>query len=140
MRILAVTAEMFPFVKTGGLADAAGALPEALARQGADVRTLLPLYRRLAPLIRGKEPCLAATILEQPVSVYSVVSDGQQLLLLEAADLSTGTAIPMAKKASHFPTTICALRSFPRLQRKSQSVRLTAGSPTSFTHMTGTRP
>lgn len=34
MRILAVTAEMFPFVKTGGLADAAGALPEALARQG----------------------------------------------------------------------------------------------------------
>ncbi|MNV76071.1 hypothetical protein D3C71_1694030 [compost metagenome] len=53
---------------------------------------------------------------------------------------STGTAIPMAKKASLFPTTICALRSFLRLQRKSQSVRLTAGSPISFTHMTGTRP
>ncbi len=87
MRILAVTAEMFPFVKTGGLADAAGALPEALARHGAEVRTLLPLYRRLTPLVRGKKPCLVANILKQAVSVYSLDADGHKLLLLEAADL-----------------------------------------------------
>ncbi|WP_323687101.1 MULTISPECIES: glycogen synthase GlgA [unclassified Rhizobium] len=102
MRILAVTAEMFPFVKTGGLADAAGALPEALARQGADVRTLLPLYRRLTPLIRGKEPCLSATVLEQPVSVYPVISDGQQLLLLEASDLFDRDGHPYGIKGEPF--------------------------------------
>lgn len=79
MRILAVTAEMFPFVKTGGLADATSALPQALERKGADVRTLLPLYRGLTPLVRGRKPVLVANILEQPVSVYYVVSDGHKL-------------------------------------------------------------
>jgi starch synthase len=42
MRVLHVAAEMYPWVKTGGLADVVGALPEALARRGADVRVLLP--------------------------------------------------------------------------------------------------
>jgi starch synthase len=41
-KILHVAAEIFPLVKTGGLADVAGALPPALARAGADVRLLLP--------------------------------------------------------------------------------------------------
>ena len=35
-------AEVFPLVKTGGLADVVGALPQALVRAGADVRLLLP--------------------------------------------------------------------------------------------------
>ena len=42
MRVLHVAAELFPLVKTGGLADVAAALPPALARAGADVRVLLP--------------------------------------------------------------------------------------------------
>jgi len=41
-KLLHVAAEIFPLVKTGGLADVAGALPPALARAGADVRLLLP--------------------------------------------------------------------------------------------------
>jgi len=40
--VLHVAAEVFPLVKTGGLADVAGALPPALARAGADARLLLP--------------------------------------------------------------------------------------------------
>jgi starch synthase len=42
MRVLQVAAEIFPLVKTGGLADVLGALPQALIGQGADVRLLLP--------------------------------------------------------------------------------------------------
>ncbi|MFT3955508.1 MAG: glycogen synthase GlgA [Piscinibacter sp.] len=44
MRVLHVAAEVFPLVKTGGLADVAGALPQALVRAGADVRLVLPGY------------------------------------------------------------------------------------------------
>jgi starch synthase len=42
MKVLQVGAEVFPLIKTGGLADVLGALPQALAAQGADVRLLLP--------------------------------------------------------------------------------------------------
>ncbi len=42
MRILQVSAEIFPLLKTGGLADIAGALPQALTGAGCDVRTVLP--------------------------------------------------------------------------------------------------
>lgn len=42
MRVLQVCAEIFPLLKTGGLADVAGALPAALREQGVEVRVLLP--------------------------------------------------------------------------------------------------
>lgn len=44
MRVLSVASECVPLVKTGGLADVAGALPEALAGRGIEVTTLLPAY------------------------------------------------------------------------------------------------
>lgn len=43
-RLLFVASEAFPLVKTGGLADVAGALPEVLRQMGMDVRLLLPAY------------------------------------------------------------------------------------------------
>ncbi len=42
MKVLHAGAEVFPIVKTGGLADVLGALPQALAAAGADVRLVLP--------------------------------------------------------------------------------------------------
>ena len=47
MKILYATSEAVPFVKTGGLADVAGSLPPALAREGAEVAVILPLYRKV---------------------------------------------------------------------------------------------
>ena len=44
MKVLFCASECVPFVKTGGLADVAGALPAALSREGADVRVMLPKY------------------------------------------------------------------------------------------------
>ncbi|MBY0488701.1 MAG: glycogen synthase [Gemmatimonadaceae bacterium] len=47
MNVLFVAAEAAPYVKTGGLADVAGALPQALRTAGHDVRLALPRYRAL---------------------------------------------------------------------------------------------
>jgi len=42
LRVLHVAVEIYPLVKTGGLADVVAALPVALAERGLDVRVLLP--------------------------------------------------------------------------------------------------
>jgi starch synthase len=44
LRVLSVASEIFPLIKTGGLADVVGALPGVLARDGVEVRTLIPAY------------------------------------------------------------------------------------------------
>jgi starch synthase len=47
MNILMVAPESVPFVKVGGLADAVGALAQALAKKGHDVRIVIPKYHNL---------------------------------------------------------------------------------------------
>ena len=49
MKIMYVTSECAPFVKTGGLGDVAGSLPKALAAKGHDVRVFCPLYSAISP-------------------------------------------------------------------------------------------
>ena len=44
VKLLSVVSEVFPLIKTGGLADVAGALPEALVEHDVSVRTLVPGY------------------------------------------------------------------------------------------------
>jgi starch synthase len=53
MRILQVSAELFPLLKTGGLADVAGALPAALGAQGCAVRALLPGFPAVVAGLRA---------------------------------------------------------------------------------------
>ncbi|MDD5461798.1 MAG: glycogen synthase GlgA [Methylococcales bacterium] len=47
MKILFVTSEAHPLIKTGGLADVAGSLPKALLELGLDVRLIIPKYQAL---------------------------------------------------------------------------------------------
>ncbi len=44
MQVLHVCSEMFPLLKTGGLADVIGALPAAQIADGVDARVLLPAF------------------------------------------------------------------------------------------------
>ncbi len=46
-KILFVSSEVHPLIKTGGLADVAGSLPIALAELGQEVRIIIPKYQAL---------------------------------------------------------------------------------------------
>ena len=52
MKVLSVSSEVFPLIKTGGLADVAGALPIALKSSGVEMKTLLPGYPAVMKAIR----------------------------------------------------------------------------------------
>ena len=53
MRVLYITAELYPWVKSGGLGDVAAALPPALIAEGIDVRLLLPGFRGFLDAFSG---------------------------------------------------------------------------------------
>jgi starch synthase len=53
MRVLFVTAELYPWVKSGGLGDVAAALPPALTQLGIDARLLLPGFPGLLDAFPG---------------------------------------------------------------------------------------
>ncbi len=54
MNVLFVASECFPFIKTGGLADVAFALPKALRKIGIDARVILPKYGSISPYFKSK--------------------------------------------------------------------------------------
>ncbi|RAL23741.1 glycogen synthase GlgA [Lujinxingia litoralis] len=49
LNVLFASSEVAPFSKTGGLADVAASLPQALARRGHNVSIVTPLYKHLDP-------------------------------------------------------------------------------------------
>ena len=65
MKILFAASEAVPFCKTGGLADVAGSLPQALAKAGNEVAVILPLYQRVAD--RWKEQMSFVCHIEVPL-------------------------------------------------------------------------
>ncbi|MFS0778186.1 glycogen synthase GlgA [Neobacillus sp. 3P2-tot-E-2] len=52
MKVLFAVSECVPFVKTGGLADVAGALPKELKKLGTEVHVILPNYSIIAEKFR----------------------------------------------------------------------------------------
>ena len=86
--VLSVTSEMVPFIKTGGLADVAGALPGALKEHGWQMRTLLPAYRALKPDSRGRKVLWSdPDLFGGPAQVVAAKKDGAEVLLLDAPHL-----------------------------------------------------
>ena len=68
MKIIHVASEVYPFSKTGGLADVTGSLPLWLASLGNEVIVMSPLYAR----VRKKYPDLTPT----GIKVWVDVPDG----------------------------------------------------------------
>lgn len=58
MKILFVSSEVVPYAKSGGLADVAGTLPQALTEAGMDVRVIMPLYPSIKKVMLDKTPVI----------------------------------------------------------------------------------
>jgi len=66
MNIAYCTAEMVPFAKTGGLADVAGSLPEALSKLGHQIMVVMPKYRNIKQSFIRLRKNLSVTFVENP--------------------------------------------------------------------------
>ncbi|MBE1441725.1 glycogen synthase GlgA [Paenibacillus sp. OAS669] len=64
MKVLFAASEAVPFAKTGGLADVIGSLPKELAKQGIDVRVILPNYEDIPEVYTKAMETVATFTLE----------------------------------------------------------------------------
>jgi starch synthase len=88
MKILAVASEVFPLVKTGGLADVTGALPAALAGHSMEATTLLPGYPGIAARLgKAKRVHSWPDLFGGPASVLAGTAAGLDLFVLDAPHL-----------------------------------------------------
>lgn len=88
MDVLSVTSEIYPLVKTGGLADVAGALPGALAAHDIAVRTLVPGYPQvLSALQRGRTVAEFDDLFGGPGKLIAARVADLDLIVIEAPHL-----------------------------------------------------
>lgn len=88
MNVLSVASEIYPLVKTGGLADVVGALPLALRRHGIQTRTLVPGYPAIMRSVQGLRPIYRIDdLMGQPATVLEAEHEGLDLLILDAPSL-----------------------------------------------------
>ena len=88
LRALSVASEVFPLIKTGGLADVTGALPGALAREGVAMRTLIPGYPAvMAALMRGVEVLAWPDWFGGPAQLLAGKAAGLDLFVLDIPHL-----------------------------------------------------
>ena len=102
LKVLYVCTEVYPWLKTGGLADVSAALPPALRLAGLDVRVLVPAFPALAQ---------AASACGTPIALPPGAADGPG----PRAD-TAGTAAPWVQPANWLNlTTTDAATCVPQL-------------------------
>ncbi|MFT3988824.1 glycogen synthase GlgA [Aestuariivirga sp.] len=95
MKILAVTSEIYPLVKTGGLADVVGALPAALKPLGVETRTMVPGYPAvMAALEKGTAVYRYDTLFGGEARLISGTAKGLDIIAVDAPHLFTRAGNP----------------------------------------------
>ncbi len=88
LSVLAVASEVYPLIKTGGLADVVGALPAALSPLGIAVTTLVPGYPAVCDALEGAHEIAAWQDLPGgPARVLRGRAAGLDLLVLDSPQL-----------------------------------------------------
>lgn len=102
VRVLSVASEAVPLIKTGGLADVAGALPAALAPHGVEMTTLLPGYPAVMQAIRKGRPAFEwDSLLGKPARLLSGKIGEHKLLVLDCPAFFAREGGPYGDVAGH---------------------------------------
>ncbi len=80
-KVLYISSEAFPLIKTGGLADVAGSLPVALLKESQDVRLLLPAYSQVLDKISSSKLVAEYTYYNLPVQILETKLPGSNVIV-----------------------------------------------------------
>ena len=94
--ILFATSEVYPLIKTGGLADVAASLPRALLKQGQDVKILLPAYASVLAKAEGVKPLVELTLDDMTIALKQTRLPGTKVnvWLVDIPEFSTREGNP----------------------------------------------
>ena len=102
VKILSVTSEIFPLIKTGGLADVTGSLPKALTGYNCYTRTLVPGYPRLFSKLTGAQQVhFFPDLFGAPAALLEARYEQLDLLILDAPALYNRPGGPYLDETGH---------------------------------------
>jgi starch synthase len=85
LNVLSVASEIYPLIKTGGLADVVGALPAALAKENVRIVTLTPGYPGvMSKLEKAEQVYRYDSFFGGPAQLLAGSAAGLELLVLDA--------------------------------------------------------
>jgi starch synthase len=95
VRVLFVSSEAYPLIKTGGLADVSGALPKALRAQASDaspescdIKILIPGYRDVLSKLKATKTIASVTVLNQLCTIVQGTMPDSQIEVLAIQNAS----------------------------------------------------
>ncbi len=105
VRALLAASEVYPLIKTGGLADVIGALPAALAKEDVEARVLVPGYPGVLAALKNADPALRVDALYgRPARVLASRTGEIDLFVLDAPHLFDRPGSPyMAPDGKDWP-------------------------------------
>jgi len=139
IRVLAVASEIYPIVKTGGLADVVGALPTALRAYGIETRTLVPGYPDVIKALPEAEKLLHVPhFFGGPVRLLGGSHGNLDLLVLDAPHLFARPGNPyVTSDGKDWPDNGVRFAALSRMAAESVGAPFRRSCPTLCTPMIG---